>query len=200
MNEFVHERLDVYRAAIEFLVLADAIASALPRGRAYLAINCAAHPRPSHSTSPREPARTHRLTKLASIEWRGARRPNRRPSSMPAGCCHWSTLTSLRRVVSCCSELSRCSPRWWSSFRARARARARGATWSLTFGEVYLVWPSLGLIASCGYPPLPTVTNDDARVVVDASNDAPPDTLSCHGAGFLTICLAAPPTMPLAIT
>ena len=37
MNEFVHERLDVYRAAIEFLVLADAIASALPRGRAYLA-------------------------------------------------------------------------------------------------------------------------------------------------------------------
>jgi four helix bundle protein len=37
MNEFVHERLDVYRAAIEFLVVADAVASALPRGRAYLA-------------------------------------------------------------------------------------------------------------------------------------------------------------------
>ena len=37
MNEFVHERLDVYQAAIEFLVLADAIASSLPRGRAYLA-------------------------------------------------------------------------------------------------------------------------------------------------------------------
>ena len=37
MNEFEHERLDVYRAAIEFLVLADSIAIALPRGRADLA-------------------------------------------------------------------------------------------------------------------------------------------------------------------
>jgi len=37
VNEFEHERLDVYRAAIQFLVLADDKASALPRGRAYLA-------------------------------------------------------------------------------------------------------------------------------------------------------------------
>ena len=37
MNDFVHERLDVYRAAIEFLVLADTISGSLPRGRAYLA-------------------------------------------------------------------------------------------------------------------------------------------------------------------
>ena len=37
MNEFEHERLDVYRIAIEFLVLADALASSLPKGRAYLA-------------------------------------------------------------------------------------------------------------------------------------------------------------------
>jgi four helix bundle protein len=37
MNEFDHERPDVYRTAIEFLVLADSIATALPRGRAYLA-------------------------------------------------------------------------------------------------------------------------------------------------------------------
>jgi four helix bundle protein len=37
MNEFVHERLDVYQAAIAFLVLADTIAASLPRGRAYLA-------------------------------------------------------------------------------------------------------------------------------------------------------------------
>ncbi|MCU0693608.1 MAG: four helix bundle protein [Polyangiaceae bacterium] len=36
MNEFEHERLDVYRAAIEFLVVADEIATSLPRGRAYL--------------------------------------------------------------------------------------------------------------------------------------------------------------------
>ena len=37
VNEFEHERLDVYQAAVQFLVLADTIASALPRGRAYLA-------------------------------------------------------------------------------------------------------------------------------------------------------------------
>ena len=37
MNEFEHERLDVYKAAIELLVLADAVASTLPRGRGYLA-------------------------------------------------------------------------------------------------------------------------------------------------------------------
>ena len=37
MNDFVHERLDVYQAAVAFLVLADTIASSLPRGRADLA-------------------------------------------------------------------------------------------------------------------------------------------------------------------
>jgi four helix bundle protein len=36
MNEFEHERLDVYRASVEFLAIADQVASALPRGRAYL--------------------------------------------------------------------------------------------------------------------------------------------------------------------
>jgi hypothetical protein len=37
MNEFEHERLDVYKAAIELLVLADAVAATLPRARGYLA-------------------------------------------------------------------------------------------------------------------------------------------------------------------
>ena len=37
MNESVHERLDVYKAAIAFVVLADTIATSLPRSRAYLA-------------------------------------------------------------------------------------------------------------------------------------------------------------------
>jgi len=37
MSMFTHERLDVYQAAIEFLVLADPIASALPKARAYVA-------------------------------------------------------------------------------------------------------------------------------------------------------------------
>ena len=35
VNEFEHERLDVYQAAIQFLVGADAIAASLPRGRGY---------------------------------------------------------------------------------------------------------------------------------------------------------------------
>ena len=36
MNEFDHEKLDVYRAAIEFVVLANSIAEKLPRGRSHL--------------------------------------------------------------------------------------------------------------------------------------------------------------------
>ncbi len=37
MNEFENERFDVYKAAIELLVRADAVAAALPCGRGYLA-------------------------------------------------------------------------------------------------------------------------------------------------------------------
>ena len=37
MNQFEHERLDVYQAAIEFLALADTIAGNLSRGRSDLA-------------------------------------------------------------------------------------------------------------------------------------------------------------------
>jgi len=37
MPDFEHERLDVYRVAIEWLIVADEIATSLPRGRAYLA-------------------------------------------------------------------------------------------------------------------------------------------------------------------
>jgi four helix bundle protein len=37
MTSFSHERLHVYRAAIELLVVADQVASELPKGRAYLA-------------------------------------------------------------------------------------------------------------------------------------------------------------------
>lgn len=36
MNAFDHEKLDVYKRAIEFLVAADAISEQLPRGRSYL--------------------------------------------------------------------------------------------------------------------------------------------------------------------
>ena len=37
MNFFDHEKLDVYQAAIEFVVLIDTVVANLPRGRAYLA-------------------------------------------------------------------------------------------------------------------------------------------------------------------
>ena len=36
MQSFDHERLDVYRISLEFLVLADSLATGLPRGRKYL--------------------------------------------------------------------------------------------------------------------------------------------------------------------
>ena len=37
MDGFEHEKLDVYRKSVEFLAGAEAIACALPKGRAYLA-------------------------------------------------------------------------------------------------------------------------------------------------------------------
>lgn len=37
MNQFDHEKLDVYRAAIDLVVLIDTVVEHLPRGRAYLA-------------------------------------------------------------------------------------------------------------------------------------------------------------------
>ena len=37
MNYFDHEKLDVYQAAIEFVVLVNTVVENLPRGRAYLA-------------------------------------------------------------------------------------------------------------------------------------------------------------------
>lgn len=37
MNYFDHEKLDVYQAAIELIVLIEIIVESLPRGRAYLA-------------------------------------------------------------------------------------------------------------------------------------------------------------------
>ena len=37
MSDFEHERLDVYRASIEYLGTADEVAAKLPRGRSYLA-------------------------------------------------------------------------------------------------------------------------------------------------------------------
>ena len=37
MKQFDHDKLDVYQAAVDFVILADEIVRNLPRGRAYLA-------------------------------------------------------------------------------------------------------------------------------------------------------------------
>jgi four helix bundle protein len=37
MEQFDHDKLDVYQAAIEFIALGDELAQRLPRGRSYLA-------------------------------------------------------------------------------------------------------------------------------------------------------------------
>ena len=37
MKRFDHEKLDVYQAAVEFVVLANDVVENLPRGRGYLA-------------------------------------------------------------------------------------------------------------------------------------------------------------------
>ena len=37
MTQLDHEKLDVYEAAIDFVVLANDVAERLPRGRAYVA-------------------------------------------------------------------------------------------------------------------------------------------------------------------
>ncbi len=37
VNQFDHEKLDVYRAAIQFVATADSVVEGLPRGRSYLA-------------------------------------------------------------------------------------------------------------------------------------------------------------------
>jgi hypothetical protein len=46
MDHSDHEAMDVYRAAIEFIALADGVAENLPRGRATWLTDCVARVRP----------------------------------------------------------------------------------------------------------------------------------------------------------
>jgi len=76
MNEFDHEKLDVYVAAIDFVALADQIVEHLPRGRAYLAdqMQRAATSIPLNIAegagefSPSEKARFYRMAKRSATE------------------------------------------------------------------------------------------------------------------------------------
>ena len=76
MNEFGHERLDVYRAAVEWLVLADEFAAALPKGRAIWPTKCGGEPRPFRLTLLKAPASLRVRTRLVSTGWRDDQRQN----------------------------------------------------------------------------------------------------------------------------
>ncbi len=74
--QFDHEKLDVYRVAIDFVALADTIVEQMPRGRAYLAdqLQRAATSVPLNIAegagefSPKEKARFYRMAKRSATE------------------------------------------------------------------------------------------------------------------------------------
>ncbi|MCA9491849.1 MAG: four helix bundle protein [Myxococcales bacterium] len=76
MNVFDHEKLDVYRVAIDFVAIADGIVEGLPRGRGYLAdqllraatsiVLNIAEGAGEHSTS--EKARFYRMARRSATE------------------------------------------------------------------------------------------------------------------------------------
>lgn len=76
MGSFDHERLDVYQAAIHFVVLANQVTESLPRGRGYLAdqLQRAATSIPLNITegagefSPAEKARFYRIARRSATE------------------------------------------------------------------------------------------------------------------------------------
>ena len=76
MANFDHERLDVYQAAIEFVVLANDVVEHLPRGRGYLAdqLQRAATSIPLNVAegagefSPAEKARFYRIARRSATE------------------------------------------------------------------------------------------------------------------------------------
>ncbi len=76
MNDFDHEKLDVYVAAIDFVALADEVVEHLPRGRAYLGdqLQRAATSVPLNiaegagELSGNEKARFYRMAKRSAIE------------------------------------------------------------------------------------------------------------------------------------
>src|SRR5687767_15748151 len=114
MNEFEHERLDVYKAAIEWLVLADAVAATLPRARGYLADQLR---RAASSISfniaegagefaPAEKVRFYRMARRSATDSRrvsnrgasGISLPADRPRSAPAHRrdAHWGSAQTQR--------------------------------------------------------------------------------------------------------
>ena len=73
---FEFERLDVYQVSVDFVVLADAITEAFPRGRAYLKdqIRRAANSIPAHIAegvgefAPNDKSRFYRIARRSAVE------------------------------------------------------------------------------------------------------------------------------------
>ena len=76
MDHFDHERLDVYQAAIDFVVLTDGVVENLPRGRTYLAdqlqraatFDSVEHCGGAGEYSPADKARFYRMAKRSATE------------------------------------------------------------------------------------------------------------------------------------
>jgi four helix bundle protein len=76
MNQFDHERLEVYKKAVEFVVLANDVVEQLPRGRGYLAdqLQRAATSIPLNVAEgageflPKEKARFYRMARRSATE------------------------------------------------------------------------------------------------------------------------------------
>ena len=108
MQEFDHEKLDVYQAAIDFVVMADDVVEHLPRGRAYLAdqLQRAATSIPLNVAegagefSRQEKARFYRML--------DARPPSARQSSMFAGAWRSSNKKAMAPFGSYCCVLCPC--------------------------------------------------------------------------------------------
>jgi hypothetical protein len=81
---FDHQRLDVYRIALDFVIAADDIVEQLPKGRETSPTSFVAHPRPSASTSPKGLASSAASKSHASTALHGDRLPRVLPSSMSA--------------------------------------------------------------------------------------------------------------------
>ena len=123
MNGFEHENLDVYRVSIEFLVLADEVASALPKGRAHL-VDQLRRASTSISLSIAEGAGEFSKADKARF-YRIARRSSTECSAI-LDVCRVLQLTDEQKKVENCSFVSLpCSRRWYFGSRRRGLRRAQ---------------------------------------------------------------------------
>jgi hypothetical protein len=85
MDAFDHEKLDVYQASVEFLVVADTVAASLPRGRAYIADQLRRSATSIAYNIAEGAGELAPADKVRSTGWPADRRRKLRPSSTVAG-------------------------------------------------------------------------------------------------------------------